>query len=276
MDTTLLNAIMARKTMTPSDLLATGSNAARLAGSVSARAIGEFLSALRVNDLRQAGDVLAEARVLGEAATSALTRITAERTSNREIKVVLDLNTVFDEDADIFNHALAGVLEVQGLKSGTQSPFNPLTLRYVKAIVACYAVAAEEAEAKPTCAAIQAGAVDAITRTQLRVKVSGSDDMCIPLGAMMAGTVFVDGPSLWEDATDGPSCCHVLMPQSIYHPIQGIDILSADDALTATLSDPRQVGAFGVTWSPSVLGSPVGADIGLWGTITFLFGCEAL
>lgn len=271
MDNQFLNAIMARKTLTQADLLGTKSGAARLAGSQAAQSIGEFVQALDLSKLRASEGVMAEAQVIGEAATEALTRITAARTTNKEIKVVLDLAEVYDEDSDVLNIDQAGVLEVAGLKAGTQSPYNPLTIRSVQAVFAAIAVVPSMGAATAT-QAVHA-ILDCITRTQLRLKVSGSDDLVIPIGAMACGTVM--GEVEAGVATNAVPII-VQVPESIAHAVQGLDLVSGEDALTATLNDPRKVGALGVCTAYNVQGGAPGDVCEMYGTITFIFNCEAL
>jgi len=272
MDTNLLNTIMARRSLSANDLASMRSEAARFSASKSARAVGEFVAALNTRALRQAKDVEDEANILGQAATEALTRITAERTENRELKVVLDLHHVLDEDADIFDKTTVGVLMVEGIKAGTQQPTNPLTIRSVQAIVCAMVTTGEDATPlAPTDVADGMMAVaDALKRTQLRLKVTGSDDLLIPLGAMLCGDVFCSLTSITASVLG----YHAQLAQSIAHPIQGLDLVSADDALSATLNDPREVGALGICHG--YMGAPPKTLYKMWGTLTILFNCEAI
>lgn len=263
----LLDAIMARKNLTSMDLLGTRSSAARIKGSQAAGAIGEFIRSLPIGALKSSLDVQQEAAILGQAATDALTRITAERTANKEVKLVLDLHQTFGEDDDIFTMDTAGVLMVEGLKAGTQSPYNPFAIRSLKGIYSVFADTGTDVVAEP--GNLMAALIDEMKRTQFRLKVSGSDDLIIPIGAFSYGTVTLNQATL-AVAHNPLAFHHEVAPHE--HAIQGLDLVAADDAISATLNDPIRVGAFGnvTEWGEG------GSSFVLWGTLTILLQCEAL
>ena len=223
--------------------------------SVSSETVRQALGGLDVRRLASETDTEKVADYLAkEGYTDALTRVTVDRSANTVFGVYVEIGDTdtLSPQVDLME---PGVYNTWGLKHGSQEPFNPLTVRYVEAMLHLEVSAADHS--------YMANLMDQheiLMNARLRVKISGSDAEELCLGS------FLQGISEYVETTTDTVERTYFRGNPIWEP-PGLEIIDSEDTVSLYLQSGDED-----TILESNLTTGEVRSIG----ITFQFTCEAL